>query len=105
MAKICDGLIIAEIKDFVLLESVWVLDVSFSIPRFEIADKLINILNFSGIVNTNRSILIHALLSYKETNIDLADCLLAAYSSLDTPVVSFDRDLEKLGAHIGAIQS
>lgn len=103
MTKICDGLTNAEIKDFVLLESVWVLDASFHIPRSEIAEKLINILNFSGIVNTNRSTLIHALLRFKETKIDLADCLLAAYSSPATPVVSFDRDLRKLGAHIAAI--
>lgn len=103
MTNVAAGQILAEIKDFVLLESVWVLDASFHIPRWEITEKLINILNFSGIINANRSILIQALLNFKETKIDLADCLLAAYSSPVTPVVSFDRDLKKLGAHMGSI--
>lgn len=103
MLKVDEGKIPVEIKDFVLLETVWVLEASCRVPRKEIADKLINILNLSGIVNANRSTLIQALLSFKETKIDLADCLLAAYSSPATPVISFDRDLERLGAHKGAI--
>jgi predicted nucleic-acid-binding protein len=103
MSKVDEGKISVEIKDFVLLETVWVLEASCRVPRKEIADKLINILTLSGIVNANRSTLIQALLSFKETRIDLADCLLAAYSSPATPVVSFDRDLKKLGAHRSAI--
>ncbi len=100
MTSICDGQTLAQIKDFVLLETVWVLDASFHIPHDEIADKLINILNFTGITNSNRSILIRALLDFKEKNIDLADCLLAAYSSPSMPVVSFDKDLKRLRAHL-----
>jgi predicted nucleic-acid-binding protein len=103
MSKVDEGKVTVEIKDFVLLETVWVLEASCHVPREEIADKLINIFNLSGIANANRSTLIQALLSFKETSIDLADCLLAAYSSPATPVISFDRDLIKLGAHKGAI--
>lgn len=103
MFKIDEGKISAEIKDFVLLETVWVLEASCHVPRTDIADKLIYILNLSGIVNTNRSTLIQAMLSFKETRIDLADCLLAAYSSAATLVVSFDRDLKRLGAHLASI--
>lgn len=103
MSKVDEGNVSLEIKDFVLLETVWVLEASCRVPRKEIADRLINILNLSGIVNANRSTLIQALLSFKETSIDLADCLLAAYSSPATPVISFDGDLKKLGAHKGEI--
>jgi predicted nucleic-acid-binding protein len=103
MAKVDQGKASAEIKDFVLLETVWVLESSCRVPRNEIADRLINILNLSGIVNANRSTMIQALLSFKESKIDLADCLLAAYSSPATPVISFDRDLKKLGAHLASI--
>jgi predicted nucleic-acid-binding protein len=99
MSKVDEGKVSVEIKDFVLVETVWVLETSCRVPRKEIADTLINLLNLSGIVNANRSMLIQALLSFKETKIDLVDCLLAAYSSPDTPVISFDRDLKKLGAH------
>lgn len=103
MSQVDEGNVLVEIKDFVLLETVWVLEASCRVPRKEIADKLISILNLSGIVNANRSTLIQALLSFKESKIDLADCLLAAYSSPATPVVSFDRDLKKLGAHMEGI--
>lgn len=103
MTNIAEGQTNAELKDFILLELAWVLEVSCQVPRREIADKLINVLNLSGIVNTNRSILIQALLNYKTTKIDLADCLLAAYSSPDRPVISFDKDFRKLGAHLRSI--
>jgi predicted nucleic-acid-binding protein len=103
ITDIAEGRIAAELKDFILLELAWVLEVSCQVPRREIADKLINILNLSGIVNSNRANLIQALLNYKTTKIDLADCLLAAYSSPDTPVISFDKDFQKLGAHLGSI--
>jgi len=103
MSDAAEGRIRVEIKDFVLLELVWVLEGRCHVPRNQIADRLINILNFSGITNANRSNLIQALFHYKETRIDLADCLLATYSSPDAPVVSFDSDLNKLGAHMGLI--
>jgi predicted nucleic-acid-binding protein len=103
MVKVGEGKVSVEIKDFVLLETVWVLEASCRVPRKEIADKLINILNLSGIVNASRSTLIQALLSFKETKMDLVDCLLAAYSSPTTPVISFDGDLKKLGALRGEI--
>jgi len=103
MANIAGGQVLAEVKDFIILELTWVLESSCYVPRQEIADKLINILNFSGIVNSNRATLIQALLNYKKTRIDLADCLLAAYSAPDTPVFSFDKDLKRLGAHLGSI--
>jgi len=55
-------------------------------------------MNFSGIVNPDRSEIFEALLKYNSTNIDIVDCILAAHSSPEKIVVSFDKDMLKLKA-------
>ena len=56
------------------------------------------ILNFSGIVNPDKSEILEALIKYEVSNADIVDCLLAASSSPDRVVVSFDNDFTKLKA-------
>jgi predicted nucleic acid-binding protein len=52
-------------------------------------------LNFSGIVNSGKSEVLEALLKYEDLNIDIVDCILAAYSSHSKIMILFDKDLEK----------
>jgi predicted nucleic-acid-binding protein len=89
----------AEILDVVLLECIYVMDKFYNIPSTEIVDRLSRLLNFSGIVNSNKAVQIKALMTYQEKNIDFVDCLLSAYSGTEKPVVSFDRDFRKLAGH------
>jgi len=70
----------------------------YGVPRTEIVGSISAVLNFSGIVNTDRSEILKALLAYETSNTDIVDCILAARSSPDKPVISFDKDLEKLKA-------
>ena len=70
----------------------------YRIPRLEIADTLSRILNFSGIVNPDKSEILEALTTYEASNADIVDCLLAASSSPDRVVVSFDNDFTILKA-------
>jgi predicted nucleic-acid-binding protein len=72
----------------------------YEVPRNKIVESLSAILNFAGIVNTDRSEILKALLKYQASNTDIVDCLLAAQSSSEKVLVSFDRDLEKLKAVI-----
>jgi len=51
---------------------------------------------FQGIVNTDKSQSLSALLKYEATNTDIVDCILAAASTESRPVISFDSDIEKL---------
>jgi predicted nucleic acid-binding protein len=51
-----------------------------------------------GIVNSNRSELLQALLKFETSNADIVDCVLAAMSSPARVVVSFDKDMLKLKA-------
>ena len=88
----------AEIPDVVIVECVYVMEKFYEIPKTEIVEKLSGILNFSGIVNPDRSEILEALLKYENSNIDIVDCILAACSSPEKVVISFDKDMKKLKA-------
>lgn len=88
----------AEIPDVVIAECIYVMEKYYKIPKNEISAKLSGILNFSGIVNSDRSELLEALLKYGSTGIDIVDCILAAHSSTEMVVISFDNDMKKLRA-------
>jgi len=98
MAKIFEGTKKAEIPAVVIQECIYALEKYYKIPRSEISAKLSGILNFSGIVNYDRSEILEALLKYGSTSIDIVDCILAAHSSPEKVVISFDNDMKKLKA-------
>jgi predicted nucleic-acid-binding protein len=98
MSEVSDGTIKAEILDVVTAECVYVMEKFYRIPREKISEKLSKILNFSGMVNSNRSELIQALLKFETSNADIVDCILAAMSSSSRVVISLDKDMLKLKA-------
>jgi len=98
MSEVFAGSKKAEIFDVVIVECIYVMEKYYEIPRSEISAKLSGILNFSGIINSDRSELLEALLKYGSTSIDIVDCILVAHSSAEKVVVSFDNDMKKLKA-------
>jgi predicted nucleic-acid-binding protein len=98
MSKVANRTIKAEILDIVTVECVYVMEKFYRIPKEKISEKLSKILNFSGIVNSNRSELLQALLKFETSNVDIVDCVFAAISSSSRVVVSFDKDMLKLKA-------
>ena len=98
MAEVFAGAKKAAIPDVVIVECIYVMAKYYKIPRNEISAKLSGILNFSGIVNPDRSELLEALLKYNDSGIDIVDCILAAHSSPEKIVISFDSDMKKLRA-------
>lgn len=98
MVKVSQEKTKAEIPAVVIVECVYVMEKFYRIPKHEIADTLSRILNFSGIVNPDKSEILEALLKYEASNADIVDCLLAASSAPDKVVVSFDKDFAKLKA-------
>ena len=98
MVKVCQEKTRAEIPAVVIAECVYVMEKFYRIPKREIADTLSRILNFSGIVNPDKSEILEALLKYEVSNADIVDGLLAASSAPDRVVVSFDKDFERLKA-------
>jgi predicted nucleic-acid-binding protein len=98
MLDVSKGVKKVEILNVVIVEAIYVMEKYYEIPKTEIVEKLSGILNFSGIVNSDRSEILEALLKYENSNIDIVDCILAARSSAEKIVVSFDRDMKKLKA-------
>jgi len=98
MLDVSNGIKKAEILDVVIVECIYVMEKYYGIPRNEIVEKLSGILSFSGIVNPDRSEILEALLKYENSNNDIVDCILAARSSPEKIVISFDKDMKKLKA-------
>ncbi len=98
MLEVSKGVKKAEILDIVIVECIYVMEKFYNVPKSVIVDKLSKILNFSGIINPDRSKILKALFQYEKSNIDIVDCILASQSSLERVVVSFDKDFEKLEA-------
>ena len=96
MLEVSKGVKKAEILDIVVVECIYVMEKFYNVPKSVIVDKLSKILNFSGIINPDRSKILKALFQYEKSNIDIVDCILASQSSLERVVVSFDKDFEKL---------
>ena len=98
MTAVSKGTKKADIMDVVIVECIYVMSKFYKIPKDEIVEKLSGILNFSGIVNIGKSNILEALLKYRDLNIDIVDCILAANSSNSKIVISFDNDMSKLKA-------
>ena len=98
MFDVSKGIKKAKILDVVIVECIYVMEKYYEIPKTEIVEKLSGILNFSGIVNPDRSEILEALLKYENSNIDIVDCILAVHSSPEKIVISFDKDMKKLKA-------
>jgi predicted nucleic-acid-binding protein len=98
MSDVFSGVKKAEILDVVIVECIYVMEKYYNIPKTEIVEKLSGILSFSGIVNPDRSEMLQALLKYENSNTDIVDCILAARSSPEKVVISFDKDMQKLKA-------
>ena len=98
MVKVSQEKTKAEIPAVVIVECVYVMEKFYRIPKHEITDTLSRILNFSGIVNPDKSEILEAITTYEVSNADIVDCLLAASSSPDRVVASFDKDFTRLKA-------
>ena len=98
MFDVSKGVKKAEILNVVIVECIYVMEKYYEIPKSEIVEKLSGMLNFSGIVNPDRSEILEALLKYENSNIDIVDCILATCSSPEKVVISFDKDMKKLKA-------
>ncbi len=98
MQDVAKGLKKAELQSVVVVECVYVMEKFYEIPKSEIVDKLSRILNIKGIVSPGKSEILDALVKYENSGVDIVDCILAAKSSPQHVIVSFDKDFKKLKA-------
>ena len=99
MQEIAKGAKKAELSSVVVVECVYVMEKFYEIPKNEIVDRLSRILNIKGIDNPDKSEILDALVKYENSGADIVDCILAAKSSPQRVIVSFDKDFKKLKAN------
>ena len=85
-----------EILEGVLMEAFFVLTKFYKIPKNDVINDLKTILNFNGVVNSNKTILYEALNIIENRNIDFVDALICAKSKLQGfGKLSFDEDVKR----------
>jgi predicted nucleic-acid-binding protein len=82
------------ISNEILAEVVYVLFGVYKISRIDIANQLLELIDFVNISASNLKVIKHALNIFKEKNLDFVDCLLCAYSKEDE-ILTFDKKLNK----------
>ena len=94
MKKIRNNRLHVHILGEVVMEVIFVLNKQYKVPLADIVDALKNILNFRGVVNEEKIILIEALNVMREKNIDYVDALICTKTKLQGyDWISFDADL------------
>ena len=99
MQGVAKGAKKAELPSVVVVECVYVMEKFYEIPKNEVVDRLSRILNIKGIDNPDKSEILDALVKYENSGADIVDCILAAKSSPQRVIVSFDKDFKKLKAN------
>jgi len=91
------GRIKAFILEGVFVECVYVLLKYYDIPRKVISQSLSGLLQYKGIMNQNKDILVEALRLFAAHNLDIVDCLLVSKGAREQMrIFSFDKEVIKL---------
>jgi predicted nucleic-acid-binding protein len=97
MSRVKSGDVNLFIPEGVIIECVYVLLKFYKVPKREIEDNLSGLLNYKGVVNPNRKILLQALRLFREKNVDIVDAVVYAISQEHGwTYFSFDRDFKKM---------
>jgi predicted nucleic-acid-binding protein len=97
MEQVKTGASSVYIPEGVLVECVYVLMKVYGVPRSELAEKLITLLSYKGVVEDNRWLLQESLRLFATKNVDIVDAIVHVTATLrDWRTFSFDADLDKL---------
>ena len=90
------GKIKAILEQAVFAETVFVLSKIYEVPKEKISEALTGLLEYKGIYNHEKEVLLEALSIYTQTNLHIVDCILIAKAQLQTiKIQSFDQELLK----------
>lgn len=86
------------IPDFILAETVYVLEKVYKVPRLEISSALMDLLGYTNIHANRKDVLIRSLDVYSSLNLDFADALLIAYcqTTKDGKLHTFDKKILRI---------
>jgi predicted nucleic-acid-binding protein len=97
MADIAEEILTTKnvfISNEILAEVVYVLLGVYKISKDDIANQILELIDFQNISVSNSKIIRESLQLFKIKNLDFVDCLLCAYASQDE-IVTFDKKLNK----------
>ncbi len=90
------GKIKAILEQTVFTEVVFVLTRIYEIPKDKISDSLTGLLEYKGIYNNEKEVLLESLSIYTITNLHIVDCIIIAKAKLyNIEIQSFDQELIK----------
>ena len=86
-----------ELKLIILFQSVFVLKSFYKVPKEQIADGMMDLIEYKGITIKEKTIVRRTLELWRDNNIEIVDCYLVACSEGDTQnlLYSYDRDFDK----------
>ena len=86
-----------SIRYEVLAEVVYVLNKVYSMPRSEIAECITKVLRLPNVETESEAVLLLALKTYSDVNMDFVDCLLYAFNvKYGYGVFTFDKQLNSM---------
>lgn len=87
----------AFIAESVLVECLYILTKHYKVPRAAAASNLTTLLQYKGVTNADKAVLVKSLRLFAETPLDPVDCILASQSALEGHLVmTFDKALKKI---------
>lgn len=90
------GKIKAILEQTVFTEVVFVLTKIYEIPKDKIRDSLTGLLEYKGVYNNEKEVLLESLSIYTRTNLHIVDCIIIAKAKLySIEIQSFDQELIK----------
>lgn len=93
-ARIRTGEQKALILESVIAEAMYVLTKAYGVPRTRAASGLMGLLNYRGVSNQDRTVLLDALALFNSTKLDIVDCFVIAKARRENgEPFSFDKDL------------
>ncbi|MEK6734547.1 MAG: PIN domain-containing protein [Pseudomonadota bacterium] len=90
------GKIKAILEQAVFTETVFVLSKVYEVPKEKIIEALTGLLEYKGVYNHEKEVLLEALSIYAQANLHIVDCIIIAKAQLQTiEIQSFDQELLK----------
>ena len=92
--QVRDGRVHAIFEQSVFAEVIFVLTSFYKTPKEKVVETIHFFLSYKGIEG-DKDVLQHALQLYKNSNLHIVDCILAARSEMTKlPILTFDKKLE-----------
>lgn len=93
--------VVLKVHSIAVAETVWVLQSFYGYSSGEISEVLAQLLEDHGLQLEEGRVVLSALATMADANVDFADALLAERARISGEgIASFDRDFERLGAEL-----